>query len=37
MAHKKEKFTEYHPVSAWEVTLVIVTIVYFAGHIIAAL
>jgi len=37
MAHKKEKFTEYHPVNAWEITLVIVTIVYFAGHIIAAL
>ncbi len=37
MAHKREKFTKYHPVSAWEITLVIVTVAYFAGHIIAAL
>lgn len=37
MAHKKEKFTEYHPVSGREVALVIITLAYLAGHIIAAL
>lgn len=37
MAYKKEKFTDYHPVSGLEVTIVIIAIVYFAGHIIAAL
>lgn len=37
MAHKKEKFTEYHPVSKWEIALVITMLAYFGGHIIAAL
>lgn len=37
MAHNKEKFTEYHPVSKWEIAIVTFALAYFAGHIIAAL